>query len=135
MVLGLLLVDVVEALALDETVDEGTSEASEDLFSLGVAVRVSVLSDVVLVCFGSLQEVSVRPIRCVQLQLNKPRKKQQQRSTRERARPCGERFGPEGYWVNECRCLIWVTNLVVSIGLGGIVTEDAHDNSKVSGCC
>ncbi len=74
-VLGLLRVDVVKlesrwrgvsddissrewietyTLGLNDAVDENTSEASKDLLRLGVAVRLAVLRNVVLVGLGSL---------------------------------------------------------------------------------
>ena len=42
------------ALGLDDAVDESTGEAREDLLRFGVAVRLAVLRDVVLVGLGSL---------------------------------------------------------------------------------
>lgn len=54
MVLSLLFVDVVESLGLDYAVNEGTSEASNDLLCLSMAVRVALAGDMVLISLGSL---------------------------------------------------------------------------------
>ena len=58
MVLSLDLVDVVKTLSLNQTVEEGTSETSEELLRLRVAVGGTVLSNVLLVGLGSLRDAN-----------------------------------------------------------------------------
>ena len=52
--LGLLLVNEVKALGLDHAINERASEASHELLSLGMAIGLAVLRDVVLVGLGGL---------------------------------------------------------------------------------
>ena len=57
MVLSLGLVDVVKTLSLDQTVEEGTGETSDDFLGFCVVVGVTFFGDVVLVGLRSLEKV------------------------------------------------------------------------------
>jgi len=51
----LLSVDEVEPLGFDLPVDESTSESSEEFLGEGVVLRLTVLGDVILVLFSSVE--------------------------------------------------------------------------------
>ena len=57
MVLSLDLVDVVKTLSLNQTVEEGTSETSDDFLGFCVVVGVTFFGDVVLVGLRGLEEI------------------------------------------------------------------------------
>ena len=57
MVLSLDLVDVVKTLSLNQTVEEGTGETSDDFLGFRVVVRVTFFGDVVLVGLRGLEKI------------------------------------------------------------------------------